>query len=355
MNRGVRDIIHERIRRDNLERRRIRSKNKSKANRIQNNNGGNKKDREQSHKYFSSTYGFETIDAPPNFSLLVYPEDVIQFIKKIDDLYMSKKHIVGVKFDLKDIVKVDIGAICLLLSKLNELSKLRIRNCGTFPRDEVCKRFIYNSGFLDYIKDLTTGKSFMGAMGNNLIINRGFDKTDNFATAAEIRKAIKHITGSEGRYAPVYSIIQEMCSNSVEHANYHVEKKNWFLSSSYGEKSVTFTMTDIGAGILGTLKKKLSDVLNDSMRSNVDILENAFDKKYESRTGDINRNKGLPRIFQMASEGYIKNLIVVTNDVIFSFNDTSFSRKLDKLFNGTFYCWTLDNECIIKWKSRFVK
>lgn len=56
-------------------------------------------------------------------------------------------------------------------------------------------------------------------------MNRGFDKTDNAATAKEIRKAVEHITGKQGYFKPIYSIAQEICANSVEHANEKIYKK----------------------------------------------------------------------------------------------------------------------------------
>lgn len=56
-------------------------------------------------------------------------------------------------------------------------------------------------------------------------MNRGFDKTDNAATAKEIRKAVEHITGKQGYFKPIYSIAQEICANSVEHANEKYIKK----------------------------------------------------------------------------------------------------------------------------------
>ena len=58
-------------------------------------------------------------------------------------------------------------------------------------------------------------------------MNRGFDKTDNAATAREIRKAVEHLTGSAQNYKPIYSIAQEICANSVEHANeeMHIKTK----------------------------------------------------------------------------------------------------------------------------------
>ena len=64
---------------------------------------------------------------------------------------------------------------------------------------------------------------------------------------------------------------------------------------------VVFTMTDIGEGILKTLRRKFVKQIQESFFNNaVDVLVNAFEKQYESRTKDPNRNKGLPKIYKTA-------------------------------------------------------
>jgi len=84
-------------------------------------------------------------------------------------------------------------------------------------------------------------------------------------------------------------------------------------------------------------------------------LVNAFEKQYESRTQDPNRNKGLPKIYKVSSEKYIKNLIVVTNNVLLNFDEPEKSKILKNTFKGTFYYWILNKECIEKWEKRFEK
>ena len=202
---------------------------------------------------------------------------------------------------------------------------------------------------------MSSGSPF-SRKNKNLILNRGFDKTDNAATAKEIRKAVEHITGKQGYFKPIYSIAQEICANSVEHANEKIYKKNWLFSSSYLNDEVVFTMTDIGDGILKTLKRKLMKQIQDGLfKDSVDVLVNAFEKQYESRTQDPNRNKGLPKIYKVSSEKYIKNLIVVTNNVFLDFDNPEKSKMLRNTFKGTFYYWILNKECIEKWEKRLEK
>jgi anti-sigma regulatory factor (Ser/Thr protein kinase) len=285
--------------------------------------------------------------------LLKYPEEVIRFINGINAHLKNTR--IEIKFDLSNIIFIDIGAICLLLSKLNELSGKGIKYWGTFPKDNDCKQFIEDSGFLDRMRDRSNGKPFLKT-NKNLILNRGSDKTDNTQMAEEIRKAVKHLTDEENNYKPIYSIIQEICANSIEHANEQPHEKNWLFTTSYLENQVIFTMADTGEGILKTIKRKFLKQIKEFGDSPTDILMNTFDKKYESRTKESNRNKGLLKIRKTAAEAYIENLIVITNNVFLDFdNYPQGSKKLKTNFKGTFYYWILNNKCIEKWEKRLTK
>lgn len=336
-------------------RRRRRAVSKARLIRIQRNKRKKHKYRRERNNFIYNSHDNRTLFAPAQFSLLEYPDEVIGFINKIEALCSGRQKVKSVKFELREITHIDIGAICLLLSKLNELSRKKINNWGTFPKNKECRKFIEESGFLDRMRDLSSGISFSRS-NENLILNRGFNKTDNAATAKEIRKAVCHLTGVMQNYKPIYSIAQEICANSVEHANEKEYKKNWLFTTSYLPNMVVFTMTDIGEGILKTLRRKFVKQIQESFFYNaVDVLVNAFEKQYESRTKDPNRNKGLPKIYKTASENYIKNLIVVTNNVLLDFDNPHKSKILKNTFKGTFYYWTLNKECIEKWKNRFEK
>lgn len=336
----------------NNERRRKRAKKKAKILNIKRSKRKKDKYRRDRNKPKYNSGNKIVLSAPKYFSLLDSPNEVIGFINKIDSLLSNIKKISSVEFDLKDVTKIDIGAICLFLSKLNDLSRNKIRYWGTFPEDKQCCEFINNSGFLDRMKDSNTGQKY-SRKNKNLILNSGLDKTDNAATSKEIRKAVEYLTGKEGNYKPIYSIALEICANSVEHANDKRYKKNWLLSTSYMDKQVVFTMTDVGDGILKTIKRKVSKKVKELFfKDAISILTNVFDKKYESRTGDSNRNKGLPKIYKTSLEKYISNLIVVTNNVLLDFDNPNKSKILNKNFKGTFYYWILNEECIEKWEKR---
>lgn len=321
---------------------------------IQRNN--QKKDKQRSYKKTAQHYGTNyseriSIRIPSLFRLLKETDEVIKTINKATD-YTKRHGRYIIHFEMEDVVKLDIGSIGLLLSAVNTLTRNNCSVYGTMPHDEECRQFLYDSGFLDHV-NVIQGRN-RKKNENSLIIERGFDKTSNLRVGQEVRKAVQYLTGKDETYRPVYSIIQEMCANSIEHANDDKKQKNWLVSIYYAEKKVIFTMTDIGQGILGTLRKKITQSMLDSVRNigSVETLSGAFAKKYQSSTFDGNRNKGLPKIKETNTYNYIDNLKVITNDVLLDFNQSDESRRLSTKLRGTFYYWELTEITILKWKKR---
>lgn len=294
-----------------------------------------------------------TLSLPENFSLLNNTQGTVNAITEI--LRTSReKDCSSIYIQMEHVKNLDVSATALLLSVVNSLSKKYINIFGSIPIDEKVSDFLSDTGFLDHMTDLQ-GKHFERKTANpNLMIERGFDKTSNKQVGEAIKKAVKYLTGTESPYQPVYSITQEMCANSIEHANQYKMNKNWLFTVFYEPDKVIFTMTDVGVGILSTLKKKKRQEILDSIKqkTDLDVLYGAFDKKYLSATLDNNRNKGLPKIRETSMNGYVNNLKVLTNNVLLDFANAPNSRSINSKLNGTFYYWELTKESIDIWKKR---
>jgi anti-anti-sigma regulatory factor len=289
------------------------------------------------------------INVTSNFSLIEDANNVLSFVHSINKA-IKRKTSTLIKIDLSEITNIDIGSIGLLLSKMSELAQRRFFTYAIPPRDMHCRQIIFESGFLEHMRDIK-GNKFPRQENGNLLVNRGFDKTSNTLVGIEIRKVVKHLTNREESYRPIFSMVQEMCANSIEHAN--EENKNWLFSIYYkNTETVCFTMTDIGHGILETLRRKAFQIMSDVLKNSIEVLDGAFNKKYASATSDINRNKGLPKIKKTVKENYVNNLIVITNNVFLDFSNEGNSKMLNKKFNGTFYYWELNKNCIEIWKNR---
>lgn len=293
-----------------------------------------------------------TFNVPVDFSVTSNVDGVMTFINYV---YQTIQRVSGAQvatFDLSAVKHIDNMAISILLALVNSISRKKCFVKGDSPVNRTARETFINSGFFEHV-ELIQGKRPNRKNDNNLMIEAGTDQTKNHVVGSEIRKAMKYLTGKASPYRPAYSVIQEICCNSVEHANKETINKNWLISVFYENNKIVFTMVDIGKGILGTLKKKMSQKFRDfvKFKDEVDMLYGAFTKQYQSATWDINRNKGLPKIQDYHESGFISNLKVVTNNVVLNFDGIG-SHVIRANFKGTFYTWTISKENIIKWNNR---
>ncbi len=341
-------------------RKRRKSNLKRKSRNIQRNKSkGYKAPRVSKNIYTNRTQNI-TIYGGKNFTLFENQDSLINVLSSLNDLKKEKRKILIVNIDLSNIVQIDIGAISLLFAKIHEVKQTRtIKIWGTMPKHPGCQEKFKDSGFLDNMKDLNGNK--FTKTSRNFFFNIGTDTTLNEVVGKTIKKTIKEITGVEENYQPVYTIAQEMCANSVEWANdVDSRSKNWFMGVNYvldnGQTSVNFTLTDIGFGILNTLERDYKNKFSDFFEtaSKIDILYKAFEGKYGSKSGDINRNKGLPQIKKTFESNFIFDLKVYTNNVFLDFKNYENSKVLEKKVPGTFYTWSINKNCIELWKQQMI-
>lgn len=306
-------------------------------------------------RYPSST----TIKLAPDqkFAITKNSKNVLAFIFKLKSYAKATYNGYKILIDLSKTKSIDIGAICLLLSVVKELSYNNIAITGTIPEDSKCRDLFIESGYLAHMKTLT-GKTFDPPSNKNLILTSGRDKTSNRDVGEAIKEAVQFLTGRSYHYPPIFSIVQEINGNSIEHAYNIKSKEHWPFSVNYDDinNKVIFTFADNGIGILKTLRRKLSqDFLRNYsfMRMKTFFLRGAFTKKYSSRHEyQINRNKGLPLLRKIQSDRQeVKNLFVITNKVFLDIDDYK-SIPITKNFSGTFYYWELDLDCIRRWRER---
>jgi hypothetical protein len=193
----------------------------------------------------------------------------------------------------------------------------------------------------------------------NFILSIGSDKTLNEKIGRTIEKAMKFLTGVEQKYPPVYSIVQEMCSNSIEWANpYNNRNRNWLLGIQLVKKNfeqvVNFALTDIGFGIINTVYRKIGTKFVESFGNidDLEILKRTFEGVYGSKSREPNRNKGMPLIKDRFESGYIYDLRVITNKVFLDFSAKENSRIIARNFPGTYYSWSINKKCLERWNPK---
>lgn len=241
-------------------------------------------------------------------------------------------------------------AISLMLSMLNKLSSRNINYWGTYPIDMECNQYIIDSGFLELVRT-NIKKSENSRKGNQLYMV-GKDCVDSNRIGKSVYEAMEYVVGQKTIFPPIYGNICEIIANSVEHANQQIREKNWLVSvSEESDNTLHFILTDTGQGILATLKKKTSEKISDLfLKRDSDVLKDVFLKMYQSITGEINRHKGLPMIYESWRDGFISNLQVLTNKVLIDFESNQ-STALKKGFNGVLYSWTVSLSNYNNWKN----
>ena len=285
-----------------------------------------------------------TVRVPEIFSVNDDINGVVNFVSSIPKL---KHRYNRLMFDMSNIKAIDVCAIVMFLTQLNELIDNKTHYWGNFPNDPECKKVFEESGFLGHMININ-GQKFDTSNDTNLIVKRGMNQTMSELTGKTISKAIMKLTGSAQHYRPVQSIVQEMAGNAIEHA-YDNQRKHWLFCVNYVNDEIVFILSDAGKGILKTINRKFKAVIDTlQIKEPKEILYQAFQKKYDSITNEVNRNKGLPLIKKISDENKICDLKVITNRVYLNFGTLSDSKNLETNYNGTIYIWkvnrdTLDN------------
>ncbi len=291
---------------------------------------------------FSSSVFYEDIKAPKKFNLQYENcNAVIHFVAKIKKLGKRRK---SINIIMEDIEEIGEGAIAMLLSVMDELSKKGIRIKGSKPKPGLARDILEKSGFFLFTQGSVDPKN---NNTKNTILKTGGVSPKRGLISSEIQKANETVWKQRGRNPPLRGTVYEMMRNSCDHAFNSKNKIIWHFAISHEEEEnlVKFSFVDNGRGIIKSLHTSFLSNAIGVFKDNSDLLEEAFRDGIESRTGLSWRGKGLPTIFENYEEGYFKSFIVISNDVFIDFDRKVF-KKLDIPFSGTYYFWILNQECI---------
>lgn len=288
------------------------------------------------------------VPAPEKLCLLQQTNETLEFFNRLRKSKSINK-IKGISFirmDLTNVKEIDYSTICVLLAIMGDLKSKKIYTRTNLPRDEKCVNHMVDSGLLNVMYD-EKGKPFDKTKKSEmLIIEKGSKKltrSDNIRISQTVERVVKHLTGEQKVNKHLRRVIIEICGNSIEWAQ--TTKKQWLLGIKYEDDKVIFTITDVGRGIMTSLHKRFAAKVDDILkgRSDIEVLQGAFIKKYGSSSQKENRNRGLPAIRKAFEIGLLEELKVLTNRVILHFENQSNSKDLNKKseFQGTLYTWVI--------------
>lgn len=339
-------IIHIRLKQESCMRK-IRRRNNIEKERNKRRKTRHKGKRERKREGLYSISSMYEAIAPSKFDIK-HINGLVKFLQNTEN-YCTRNKIKTLKVNLDNITTIDMYAISLMLSMLNRISCQKIKAWGTYPKNTQCRQYIIDSGFLDVVK--TNINKAENCRKGNLIYIFGKDCVDSTRIGKCVREAMKYLLGSPMIYPPVYDNMCEINANSVEHANENTREKNWLVSIFFEDDKIHFILTDTGLGILATLRKKASEKIKDIfLKSDPDVLRDVFKKLYQSITGEINRHKGLPIIYESFEEGFISDLQVLTNKVFLNFETKQYT-SLNCNFHGALFSWTVSLTNYNNWEN----
>lgn len=301
------------------------------------------------------------IKCPKIFSISNNFTNTLTVLEKIRNHSMvTRKKIL---LDMVNVEKVDADALMYLKYIVYEAREIKKRNCimsFIAPKNKEIKNFLYNSGFvvnyknnkkepvdrklnrkywetIDEYKLSQETENFKIRSGNKIIITEIKNIVDF---------SIKNISDSSKILLKnsLYTMIHELMENTVSHAYLDKQKfvhKDWLLFAEKRENVISFIFLDTGLGIPKTVIKKEIDKLltTISKSSESNILFSTLKGEYRTRTKEINRGKGLPYIYNLFINNYIKNLRIISNKACFNLNN---NEDVERHLQGTFFYWEID-------------
>lgn len=288
-------------------------------------------------------YDYINVKVPTIFNLQYENVNkVLEFISVIKSIARSRKH--GLFVDLENVSEIGEGAIGMLMTVIDEFSDNNIPVAGNQPKDAFASDILERSGFFSYVQGVKVKDG--NRITKNTIFRVGTVNKSQLFLPKIVHEAMETVWGIKGRNQLLYTVAFEMVRNACDHAFKRQKETKWYMVVTHleAENIVKFSFVDNGKGILKTLNDGRLAQFRHIFTDNADVLTTAFKNGIKSRTGLSWRGKGLPTIYENFEENYIKNLIVISNDVYLDFERGIFA-KLSTPFSGTYYYWIVNNEC----------
>ena len=292
------------------------------------------------------------IKAPDNFSFIENTEEMVQFISEIQKQFWKKR---GVFIIMDQVLRIDHGAIVVLLSIMVKFKEGRIEFNGSFPQNNAAKKIVKASGFIESLYNKSKSGQFFVPGRNNRILTTGWTNVSS-ELSLEIMKDITPKIFNEKRILKgLHKVLIELMQNSHNHANLNeMGTKEWWLSVNTENELAKFSYIDYGVGIFESLKNKKEDHVFKKwynkaasvFKDNAKVLKRILDgEMHQTSTNQYFRGKGLPAIMEVYQRNYIKSLHIITNDVFVSVENGIY-KTMDIDFNGTFVYWEINKESV---------
>jgi len=280
----------------------------------------------------------QTIKIPETFSISLDVEIVLSIIYNTKKL-IENKRFRQFNFDLSKTIVFDDGAATILLALCYDIHNQNKKVMVKWPNDSEAKKYIDQIGFRKFFQGYIPDRDSL-----NETLKKGKSTILQRDTVPIIHRAMKTVFGQDKKNQSLQGMLIELMTNSVNHAYLNTRReKTWYISTRHDtqNKKVEFCFVDNGEGNTNTIYVRMGKRL---LMTREEILARAFDGEFRSRTREKNRGRGLIVIKNNFKKMTVRQLKVITNDVLLDF-ETGETIKLKTPFSGTFYSWILDQTC----------
>lgn len=290
--------------------------------------------------------------APEQLSISENPEDSLEFVERVSQLYEKRR---PVFVNLSQVKQIDYDALAILLSQIVRFKEARIQFNGNFPQHPQANMRLHESGFFDVLfkKRLIVVSSNYKFQGSSAFVTHADKDVEASLTNRLLAETSREIWGEERRPFGAQRLLIELMHNTHNHASPREPGRNhWWLSVDRQphEKRAVFAFLDLGVGIFKSLERKSwwepwrirfadlfgrrpTDAETLRMMLSGELKQSVTDKSF--------RGNGLPAIGEIARNNWVSNLRIVTNNVVAHVDSNSF-QTVRTPFAGTLISWEIN-------------
>ncbi len=291
----------------------------------------------------------KTLKAPKDYSFITNHQAVsVHF----EDAVKSVKAGLPIHFDLSDVSNVTIDALLYILVIMNRLRKNHhvYSVTGNFPKATAPRAVLQHSGFLSHVKCNEYWERF--DLVDNYYQIRSGTNNDSDIIKELVSFIMKKFCWNRQETSFVYEAISEMMYNTVEHAYKPNETfPSWYIMArALDTNQIEIVFMDTGNGVPNTVYKSyfetfqslLGRLFPQAKPSESEILLSALHGKLRTRTSKGYRGRGLPSIFNFASNPHVENFRIITSHVNMCLKPME-QHYIDTsdCFKGCVYIWRL--------------
>jgi len=294
--------------------------------------------RRRAHLRIVAKHEYKTLVAPSDFSMVLNPEETLDFFSDIIRLTKLRQPI---DLDLSAVSKITPETILYVILLLQDAKSHNVYVKGNAPKTAEPRAIFINSGFYDYVHSHINRTTIKGDK-NVLAIHTG-----NNADVVKVEEIIDFVRQKmpsipKRNVSAIYDILVEAITNTRDHADTTPATKHWWMMGLYeyyeNKTMIRFAVVDDGIGIVHTVQKKWTERIL-QFWNDADMLERVLNGDFSrSRTKMPNRGMGLVEMKKRQQNGLVEGLVFIANKGYYRVDD---DRKIElpQEFIGSIVTW----------------